>query len=112
RRHTRFSRDWSSDVCSSDLEECQLLEQMSDSVFRKLDVDIVSRSMSCDPRSPSRIHPKLTVEALVPLAVGATALPQIPAAGQGESTRDGSGGSGSSQAPQQTRESETPSDPE
>src|SRR5690606_40633351 len=22
RRHTRFSRDWSSDVCSSDLEEC------------------------------------------------------------------------------------------
>src|SRR5690606_39494188 len=22
RRHTRFSRDWSSDVCSSDLQEC------------------------------------------------------------------------------------------
>src|SRR5690606_40800464 len=22
RRHTRFSRDWSSDVCSSDLETC------------------------------------------------------------------------------------------
>src|SRR5690606_40033299 len=22
RRHTRFSRDWSSDVCSSDLSEC------------------------------------------------------------------------------------------
>src|SRR5690606_40884027 len=22
RRHTRFSRDWSSDVCSSDLEKC------------------------------------------------------------------------------------------
>src|SRR5690606_40812401 len=22
RRHTRFSRDWSSDVCSSDLESC------------------------------------------------------------------------------------------
>src|SRR5690606_40367449 len=22
RRHTRFSRDWSSDVCSSDLNEC------------------------------------------------------------------------------------------
>src|SRR5690606_40852180 len=30
RRHTRFSRDWSSDVCSSDLElveQRQLLEQ-------------------------------------------------------------------------------------
>src|SRR5207302_3803706 len=24
RRHTRFSRDWSSDVCSSDLFTCQL----------------------------------------------------------------------------------------
>src|SRR5690606_39432441 len=23
RRHTRFSRDWSSDVCSSDLRECR-----------------------------------------------------------------------------------------
>src|SRR5690606_40695622 len=25
RRHTRFSRDWSSDVCSSDLPEAQIL---------------------------------------------------------------------------------------
>src|SRR5690606_41043339 len=25
RRHTRFSRDWSSDVCSSDLKICALL---------------------------------------------------------------------------------------
>src|SRR5690606_40399619 len=25
RRHTRFSRDWSSDVCSSDLEDTQWL---------------------------------------------------------------------------------------
>src|SRR5690606_40119827 len=25
RRHTRFSRDWSSDVCSSDLEELRLV---------------------------------------------------------------------------------------
>src|SRR5690606_40967361 len=25
RRHTRFSRDWSSDVCSSDLRTCVLL---------------------------------------------------------------------------------------
>src|SRR5690606_39310565 len=25
RRHTRFSRDWSSDVCSSDLEENRVL---------------------------------------------------------------------------------------
>src|SRR5690606_40031331 len=26
RRHTRFSRDWSSDVCSSDLEELSFVE--------------------------------------------------------------------------------------
>src|SRR5690606_39968021 len=26
RRHTRFSRDWSSDVCSSDLQVAQLLK--------------------------------------------------------------------------------------
>src|SRR5690606_39391859 len=28
RRHTRFSRDWSSDVCSSDLPECSIDELM------------------------------------------------------------------------------------
>src|SRR5690606_39704315 len=28
RRHTRFSRDWSSDVCSSDLRQDQALEQV------------------------------------------------------------------------------------
>src|SRR5690606_40944256 len=27
RRHTRFSRDWSSDVCSSDLTDIELLGQ-------------------------------------------------------------------------------------
>src|SRR5690606_40365385 len=28
RRHTRFSRDWSSDVCSSDLADCLRLYEM------------------------------------------------------------------------------------
>src|SRR5690606_40095162 len=32
RRHTRFSRDWSSDVCSSDLELGELLAQPADDV--------------------------------------------------------------------------------
>src|SRR5690606_39322451 len=27
RRHTRFSRDWSSDVCSSDLKNIQILDE-------------------------------------------------------------------------------------
>src|SRR5690606_39499201 len=30
RRHTRFSRDWSSDVCSSDLEKGKRPPQLSD----------------------------------------------------------------------------------
>src|SRR5690606_39993815 len=29
RRHTRFSRDWSSDVCSSDLGQCATTETMT-----------------------------------------------------------------------------------
>src|SRR5690606_14419090 len=29
RRHTRFSRDWSSDVCSSDLAQAALAEQLA-----------------------------------------------------------------------------------
>src|SRR5690606_40560515 len=39
RRHTRFSRDWSSDVCSSDLIYKSVLERVSPEpvVFRTLD---------------------------------------------------------------------------
>src|SRR5690606_40762268 len=33
RRHTRFSRDWSSDVCSSDLGVLQLLGEADDLAF-------------------------------------------------------------------------------
>src|SRR5690606_40083509 len=36
RRHTRFSRDWSSDVCSSDLEMGEIVE-MADVVAFKLE---------------------------------------------------------------------------
>src|SRR5690606_40897055 len=31
RRHTRFSRDWSSDVCSSDLPSCLRLDEQGQS---------------------------------------------------------------------------------
>src|SRR5690606_39515711 len=34
RRHTRFSRDWSSDVCSSDLGTCIIMENLIDSERR------------------------------------------------------------------------------
>src|SRR5690606_40793203 len=40
RRHTRFSRDWSSDVCSSDLEEGEAVAaDLGDAAaYRRLDV--------------------------------------------------------------------------
>src|SRR5690606_41145035 len=37
RRHTRFSRDWSSDVCSSDLIEKAVLQQIENLLSGKLD---------------------------------------------------------------------------
>src|SRR5690606_40566454 len=39
RRHTRFSRDWSSDVCSSDLQTEQQL-----ALYRKLGYDFLAVS--------------------------------------------------------------------
>ena len=52
-----------------DLEpiDCELLEQLSTAVFRKLDLKVTSRSLSCDPRERSYINPSLTVEALLPV---------------------------------------------
>jgi hypothetical protein len=47
-------------------EDCELLEQMSTSVFRELDVKVVRRSLNCDSNQPSRIAPQITVEALLP----------------------------------------------
>jgi hypothetical protein len=47
-------------------EDCQLLEQMIPTVFRKLDVKVISRQLSCDPQQRSNFSPKLVVEALLP----------------------------------------------
>src|SRR5436309_12274908 len=33
RRHTRFSRDWSSDVCSSDLDNSATAENVKDAIL-------------------------------------------------------------------------------
>src|SRR5699024_11774695 len=35
RRHTRSKRDWSSDVCSSDLSGSEIVQQHSESFFMK-----------------------------------------------------------------------------
>jgi hypothetical protein len=47
-------------------EDCELLEQIATNVFRELDVRVVRRNFTCDPRQPSRITPQLTVEGLMP----------------------------------------------
>jgi hypothetical protein len=48
-------------------EDCELLDQMSNSVFRRLHVKVLRRSFSCGPRdSASRIAPQLIAEALLP----------------------------------------------
>jgi hypothetical protein len=47
-------------------QDCQLLEQMTRSVFRELDVRVVRRNFTCDSRQESRIAPQMTVEALLP----------------------------------------------
>src|SRR3989449_1502738 len=56
RRHTRCSRDWSSDVCSSDLDRARpvivlapILEVNADTMPATLQYDVA------DPRQPSRI---------------------------------------------------------
>jgi hypothetical protein len=47
-------------------EDCELLEQMTGTVFRELDIRVVRRNFTCDRRQASRITPQLTVEALLP----------------------------------------------
>lgn len=48
-------------------EDCELLEQMANSLFRRLNVKVLRRSTSCGPRdSMSRIPPQLVAEALLP----------------------------------------------
>lgn len=47
-------------------EDCDLLQQLTQQVIRKLDVRIKHQSFSCGPRTSSRIPPQLTVETLMP----------------------------------------------
>lgn len=46
-------------------EDCDLLEQMSQQVFRRLGVKVVRRSFNCNGGA-SRIPPQITVESLLP----------------------------------------------
>lgn len=47
-------------------EDCDLLQQLTTQVIRKLDVKIKHQSFGCGPRSRSRIAPQLTVETWLP----------------------------------------------
>jgi hypothetical protein len=47
-------------------EDCELLEQMIPTVFRQLDVKVVSRQLYCDPHQRSHFSPKVVVETLWP----------------------------------------------
>lgn len=48
-------------------EHCELLEQMIPTVFRKLDVKVIRRQLSCDPHERSNFAPKLVVQVLWPV---------------------------------------------
>jgi len=57
----------SHDTIRLDAIDCELLEQMSMTVFRQLDLKVTGQALSCDPRERSRLLPSLTVEALLPV---------------------------------------------
>lgn len=48
-------------------EHCELLEQMSSTLFRQLDIKVVSKQFSCDRHGRSHFAPKVTVEVLWPV---------------------------------------------
>src|SRR5690606_40358579 len=56
RRHTRFSRDWSSDVCSSDLEVHCILKAGCGCLHRP------ARQFTCPCLRPEPPSPKLSYE--------------------------------------------------
>jgi hypothetical protein len=47
-------------------EECELLDQMSTTVFRELGVNVVRKRTNCDRTRPSLTPPELVVESLMP----------------------------------------------
>ena len=64
-------------------EECELLEQMSTSVFRQLDIRVVGTGPRCDRDQVSHMPPQVTVEALMPVMPTGPQLPQLtPAEGE------------------------------
>ena len=63
-------------------DECELLEQMSTSVFRKLNIRVVSKGPRCDRNEISNMPPQMTVEALMPVMPPTPQLTPAPAASE------------------------------
>ncbi|MGH6609554.1 MAG: hypothetical protein ACRECQ_04795 [Burkholderiaceae bacterium] len=63
-------------------EECELLDQMSASVFARFDIRVVRRGPECGRDQIARIPPQVTVEALMPVMPGSPQL--APAAGESD----------------------------
>jgi hypothetical protein len=64
---TRQAVTLSHDTIKLEPEHCQLLEQMINSVLRRLDMRVVRKNMSCDPHQRSNFPPSATIEALLPV---------------------------------------------
>jgi hypothetical protein len=67
-------------------EECELIEQMSASVFRRLDMRVVRRAASCSP--DSRLPPEVVVEALRATAFETGQGPLAPSRGDEHEEED------------------------
>lgn len=82
--------------------DCELLEQMASTVLRELGVRVLRRNNRCDRGTVSRIPPRLTVEAMLP-------LPYPSSATGGAATDDGdSQDTQDAQEPQESQDSREP----
>src|SRR5690606_39990398 len=80
RRHTRFSRDWSSDVCSSDLSDCK--QKSIPFIFSALDPTSNVAGMRLQPpaRTPIAAALSLALATLAAASAVAQPTPSEPAA--------------------------------
>src|SRR5690606_33456190 len=65
RRHTRFSRDWSSDVCSSDLTYLTAVTRFQGELIQVLDVESVLADIT-QARMDATLAPEMALPASAP----------------------------------------------
>src|SRR5258707_12854345 len=77
RRHTRYWRDWSSDVCSSDLRDVVELKDVFNGVFKSFIFSLIIGTVSCHqglitrggPRGIGRSVTKAVVNSIVLIVI-------------------------------------------